>query len=369
MNVIVTGGGTGGHIYPAVAIAKGLQGRVDNVRILYVGTREGMESRLVPEQGLKFKGIAGRGLTRKIGLGTVKTAGSNIKALWEAKQILKEFRPDLVIGTGGYVSAPVVFTAALFGIPTLLHEQNVLPGKTNKVLSRLVKKVLLAFPESREHFSTPNKIEVVGLPVREEIGKISRKAGAEKFNLNPRKKTILVTGGSRGALSINKAMIQILTKLETHPEIQVIWSAGTATYRDVVKELGTEKISDLKKGWLLLEYIKDMPEALACSDLCICRAGAVTLAELSAAGKPGVLIPYPFASENHQEFNARVMAGRGAAKVILDHDLNGMTLWEEIQKILFSPVILEQMSARAQEVFEPGSLDKIIKICLETAWS
>lgn len=368
MNVIVSGGGTGGHIYPAVAIAKGMQERIDNVKILYVGTNKGMESRLVPGQGLEFKGIAGRGLTQRFGPDTVKAAGSNIVALWETKKILKEFRPDLVIGTGGYVSGPVVLTAALFGIPTLLHEQNALPGKTNKVLSRFVKKVMLTFRESKDYFSSPRKIEVVGLPVREEIGKISRKTGAEKFNLDPRKKTVLVTGGSRGALSINKAMIKIIAELEEHPEIQVIWAAGTATYHEVVKELETSGISRLKKGWLLLEYIEDMPEALACSDLCICRAGAVTLAELSAAGKPGILIPYPFASEKHQEFNARVMAGKGAAEVILDHELDGMALWQEIERILFCPIILEQMSARAKEVFEPGSMDKIIKICLETAW-
>lgn len=368
MRVIVTGGGTGGHIYPAMAVAKALMERFNDMEVLYVGTREGMEARLVPDNGLNFKGIAGKGLPRRLSIDTLRTAGTNLVALWETKKLLKEFRPDLVVGTGGYVSGPVVLTSALFGIPTLLHEQNALPGMTNKLLSKVVKNVMVTFPESAGYFPSKEKIKVVGLPVRAEIGQIDRKTGAAHFGLDPEKKTLLITGGSRGALSINKAVIYLLTKLEEHPAIQMIWAIGSATYDTIVGELEARGIDWRRAQWRIIEYIKDMPEALACSDLCICRAGATTLAELSAAGKASILIPYPYAAENHQEFNARAFEDKGAALVLLDKELEGALLWEHVQKLIFNGFKLEEMSVRAREVFNPGALDRIVNLCLQTAW-
>lgn len=368
MRVIVTGGGTGGHIYPAMAIAKRLIERAGDISILYVGTRDGMESSLVPANGIEFQGISGKGLSKKLGIETLKTIGANLSALWETKKILKEFKPDLVVGTGGYVSGPVVFTAAVFGIPTLLHEQNVFPGKTNKMLSRMVKKVMLTFPESKSYLKSEN-IEIVGLPVRDDIGQIDRKGAAAEFGLDPNKKTLLVTGGSRGALSINKAMLQLLGELDKYPDIQVIWSTGQATYQVIISDLEESGIKWHRENWKIREYIDNMPQALACSDLCICRAGAVTLAEISAAGLASILIPYPYASGNHQEYNARALEDIGAAKVILDKDLNGTVLWQVVDKVLFNTFSLEEMRGRAREVFQPGSLDKIVDICFKTAWS
>ncbi|WP_368294023.1 undecaprenyldiphospho-muramoylpentapeptide beta-N-acetylglucosaminyltransferase [Dehalobacter sp. TBBPA1] len=368
MRVIVTGGGTGGHIYPAMAIAKALQERLNDIRILYVGTRSGMEAKLAPENGLEFRGISGQGMPRQLSTEVLKAAGTNVKALWETKRILKEFDPDLVVGTGGYVSGPVVLTAAFFGIPTVLHEQNAFPGKTNKILARMVKRILLTFPESEKYFGVKDKVKVVGLPVREEIGKIDRKDGAKAFDFDPGKKTILVTGGSRGALSINQALIGLLPKLAPYPDVQLIWATGTATHDTILKELETRNIDWQRKQWKVLAYVEHIPEALACSDLCICRAGASTLAELSAAGKAGILVPYPYAAENHQEYNARAFENKGAACVILDKELNTEILWDNVQKVLLNPFKLEEMAARAKEVFAPGALDCIINLCLQTAW-
>jgi len=368
LRIIVTGGGTGGHIYPAMAIARGLLARYNDVEVLYVGTKEGMEATIVPANGLDFQGIAGKGLPRKISLETVKTAGQNVLALWQAKQILKKFKPDLVVGTGGYVSGPVVLTAAFFGIPTLLHEQNAFPGITNKILARMVKKIMVTFPESARFFPAKEKIEVVGLPVREEIGRVKRREGAEAFKLDPLKKTILVTGGSRGALSINKAMVHVLSQLAAHPEIQVIWATGKATHAQIVEELDKNKLNWRCEQWRIVEYIENMPEALACSDLCVCRAGAATLAELSAAGKASILIPYPYAAENHQEYNARVFEDKGAARVILDRELDGPLLNEHIQKLIFNPFLLEEMATKAKEIFKPGALERILELCRQTAW-
>lgn len=368
LKIIVTGGGTGGHIYPAIALAKGLRERVLDLEVLYIGTREGMEAKLVPDHGIPFQGISGRGWSRKWGKDTWVTVESNLKALWETKRILKEFKPDLVVGTGGYVSGPVVLTAATFGIPTLLHEQNALPGKTNQLLSHLVKKVMVTFPGSATHFHNKEKIEVVGLPVRGEVGKIPRKSGAQVFGVDPAKKTILVTGGSRGALRINQAMIYLLKKLTEEPQLQLIWATGTVGFESVRREIDEQGLSLECSNWRILEYISEMPAALACSDLCICRAGATTLAELSEAGKASILIPYPFAAENHQEYNARVFEQAGAAQLILDRELDGPLLWQSVEKTIGNPFKLEEMSVRAREVFQPGALDRMIGICIQTAW-
>jgi UDP-N-acetylglucosamine--N-acetylmuramyl-(pentapeptide) pyrophosphoryl-undecaprenol N-acetylglucosamine transferase len=288
--------------------------------------------------------------------------------MWQTKQILKNFKPDLVVGTGGYVSGPVVFTAAFFGIPALLHEQNAFPAVTNRILARVVKKIMVTFPESARYFPAGEKVHVVGLPVREEIGKVERRAGAAAFSLDPMKKTLLVTGGSRGALSINKAMIHVLTELAEYQEIQVIWATGTATYAEIIKDLDRSGIRWRRGQWRIIEYIDNMAAALACSDLCICRAGAATLAELSAAGKAGILIPYPYAAENHQEYNARAFADKKAGRLILDKELDGPKLWDAVNKILFNPFLMEQMAARAREAFEPGALDRILTLCRQTAW-
>jgi UDP-N-acetylglucosamine--N-acetylmuramyl-(pentapeptide) pyrophosphoryl-undecaprenol N-acetylglucosamine transferase len=368
VKVIVTGGGTGGHIYPALAIAKGILAREPESQILYVGTNEGMEARLVPEAGIDFQGVSGQGLPRKLSIDTIKVGAKSFKALWETKQILKEFKPDLVVGTGGYVSGPVVLTAALFGIPTLLHEQNALPGITNKILARFVRKVMVTFPESIAHFGLRKKLVLTGLPVRSEIGKVTRSDGARRLGLHPGRQTLLVTGGSRGARSINQAMPIVLKHLINRPDIQVIWATGKATYNETQKALNESGVNWKRDNWKVLEYLKDMPEALACTDLFVGRAGATTLAELMVAGKPGILIPYPFAAENHQEYNARALEKDGAARVILDSELSGENLWATLQEFLEKPYELGEMADAAKALGQPNALAKIVKVCFDAAW-
>lgn len=368
MRVIVTGGGTGGHIYPALAIAKGMQSADPQTEILYVGTDTGMEAKLVPESGLEFFSVPGQGLPRKISIETLKVGAKSVKALWETKQILKKFKPDLVVGTGGYVSGPVVLTAALFGIPTLLHEQNALPGVTNKILAKFVRKVMVTFPDSIARFGNQKKLVMTGLPVRSEIGQVSREEGAKRLALDPKRSTLLITGGSRGARSINQAMVKVLKELSSRPEIQVVWATGNATYEETLKGLEAAGIQWKRDNWKVLEYLKDMPAALACADLWIGRAGAASLAELMVAGKPSILIPYPYAAENHQEYNARALERAGAARVILDKDLNGKTLWQTIQEVMGQTGQLQAMAAKSRELGEPDALDKIVNICFETGW-
>jgi UDP-N-acetylglucosamine--N-acetylmuramyl-(pentapeptide) pyrophosphoryl-undecaprenol N-acetylglucosamine transferase len=368
MRIIVTGGGTGGHIYPALAIARGLLAKDPDTRILYVGTHEGMEARIVPDSGLDFAGVSGKGLPRKLGGELFRVAGKSLRALWETKKILKRFHPDLVIGTGGYVSGPVVLTAALFGFPTLLHEQNAFPGITNRILALFVRRVMVTFPESIEHFGAKKKVIEVGLPVRAEIGKISRTEGSRHFDLRPEKKTILVTGGSRGALTLNKAMVTVLKNLSVRPEIQLIWATGKETYPETIKGLESENIAWERPRWKVFKYLEDIPQALACADLCIGRAGAASLAEIAVAGKAGILIPYPYAAANHQEHNARSFVRAGAARLILDQELDGEKLWKLIDELLSDDSLLEKMSAAARNLAKPEALSKIVDLCRETGW-
>ncbi|MCL1917813.1 MAG: undecaprenyldiphospho-muramoylpentapeptide beta-N-acetylglucosaminyltransferase [Peptococcaceae bacterium] len=368
MRVLVTGGGTGGHIYPALAIAEGIRNAQPEAEVLYVGLREGMEARLVPENGWEFRGIAGRGMPRRISLGMLKTMGSSVKAFWQTKKILKGFHPDLVVGTGGFVSGPVLLVASLFGFPTLLHEQNVWPGMTNKLLARRVKKVMLAFEEGRAHFPERCPVEVVGQPVRPQVGHVERSEGLEFFGLVPGKKVLLVTGGSRGARSLNRAMVTVAEHLSEREDMQLIWATGTLDYEDTLAELKRVDIDPQRRGWCVAAYIENMPQALAAADLCVCRAGATTLAELSAARLPSILIPYPHAAENHQEFNARALVERKAARLILDKELTGDGLWEKVDELLKNAFVLEEMAARTGEALQGKALERIVRICLETAW-
>ena len=368
MRVMLTGGGTGGHIYPALAIAKGLLASDPETQILYVGIRDGMEARLVPEAGITFAGISGKGLPRRLSLDTLKVMGNSFKALWETKKLLHQFHPDLVVGTGGFVSGPVVLTAALFNIPTLLHEQNALPGITNRLLARVVRRVMVTFPESRERFGVKKKLELVGLPVRPEIGQVSRDSGSKYLKLRSDRLTLLVTGGSRGARTLNQAMIEVLAQLAQRPEIQVIWATGKATYTETIEGLKKRAISWERPEWRVLEYLKDMPEALACADLFIGRSGAASLAELMVAGIPSVLIPYPHAAENHQEHNARALVQAGAAQIILDSELSGERLWKAVNELISQPELLAKMGVAARSLAQPQALNKIVNLCRATAW-
>jgi len=350
-----------------LAIAEVIGAKVPQAEFLYVGLQEGMEAHLVPEAGLPFRGISGRGLPRRVTVDLLKTIGSNMRALYQTKKILRDFHPDLVVGTGGFVSGPVILVASFFGIPTLLHEQNALPGVTNKLLARRVKKVMVAFADGQAYFPKAETV-VVGLPVRSVIGQISRADGLAAFNLQSGKKTVLVTGGSRGAQSLNRAMGKAAIYMASRSDLQLIWATGTLDYEACIAELDKAGLTWQRPGWHIAPYIKTMPEALAAADLCICRAGASTLAELSASGRASVLVPYPFAAENHQEYNARALAERGAARLILDRDLTGEGIWQQIAELTSNPFLLESMGARAREAFPHDALDRIVNICLETAW-
>ncbi|MDO7788009.1 undecaprenyldiphospho-muramoylpentapeptide beta-N-acetylglucosaminyltransferase [Desulforamulus aquiferis] len=365
MRAVLTGGGTGGHIYPALAIAKGLQERFAGTDILYIGTNRGLEADLVPKAGFPFKAITVAGLERKISLANVKILWQAIRGFQEAKALLKEFRPDVVIGTGGYVCGPVVLAASRLGIPTLIHEQNALPGITNKLLSRVVDQVTVTFEDSRKYFSKGVKVGLTGLPIRPEILQAERHTALNNLQLKDDLLTLLVFGGSRGARRINQAMVDVVREFGNSQSIQVIHATGQTGYDEFIKDCQNKGI-DLDKyvNINIKAYLYNMHDALGAADLVVSRAGAATLAELTVLGIPSILIPYPYASENHQEFNARALADRGAAVLVKDKDLTGPLLVKEIRSIINDAERLRNMSLASKRLGRAGALNDIID-CVE----
>lgn len=360
MRIVITGGGTGGHIYPALAIARQLMTENPAAQILFVGTQNGLEAELVPRAGYKFAAINAQGLRRKL-------TGANLKAFWAAgkglmdsNQVLNEFAPGLVVGTGGYVCGPVVLMARLKGIPTAIHEQNAWPGLTNRLLARWVDLVMVNFPEARSRFPRSAKTAVTGLPVRPEILAVDRQTGAKRLGLDPAKRTLLVAGGSQGAYSINQAMLRLLIHFSRNKQVQIIQVTGPGGYAQLQQDLANQGLVLPENGNIrIVPYLYDMENALAVADLMICRAGAATLAEITAKGIPSVLIPYPYASENHQEFNARALQAKGAASLILDRELTGDKLLSTVQGLLAKPEQLTRMAAAAANMGRPQAAREI----------
>lgn len=365
MRVLVTGGGTGGHIYPALAIIKGLKKKKPATQFLYIGTKKGMEADIVPKEGLEFRTITIAGLERKFSWSTMVTLSKVPKGLWDAWRIIKDYKPDVVIGTGGYVCGPVVLIASLMKIPTVIHEQNAYPGITNKILARFVDEVCVTFSDSIKYFPPKTKVSLTGLPVRPEIIKATRETGYQKLNLDPGKFTLLVFGGSRGAQSINEAMISTLKKISVRDMIQVLHVTGSLTFDQTVQALENEGIQLDEKGNIkVVPYLYNMQDALAVADLVICRAGAATLAEITAKGIPAILIPYPFAAENHQEFNALALEKRGAAVMIKNSELNGTSLAEIVLNLYTQKEKLATMATNSRQLGILDAIDKIID-CIE----
>lgn len=361
MRFIVSGGGTGGHIYPALAIARGLLDRYPGAEILYVGTRSGMEAEIVPREGLPFQGIASAGLKRKLSLKNLGVVWQAGHGLLQASGIIRRFRPGAVIGTGGYVCGPVVLAAALKGIPTLIHEQNALPGVTNRILARFASRVAVTFADSVSYFPHREKTVLTGLPVRPEILQADREAGLKKLNFEADRFLLLSFGGSRGARSINQAMLPVLKKYAGDPRLNILHVTGKSGYEDFLEACSRESMDLAKIGNVTVSsYLYNIQDALAAADLVISRAGAATLAELTALGLPSILTPYPYAAENHQEYNARALGKEGAAQVVLDRHLNGEALCLKIEELLNKPDLLAQMAEASKRMGKKKALQDII---------
>lgn len=365
MKVLITGGGTGGHIYPAIAIAGKIKDEIKNVQILFVGTEKGLESQLVPKAGYQLKTITVRGFKRSLSLDTVKSVRDLFLGLSEAKKIIRDFKPDLVIGTGGYVCGPVVFVASLLNIKTIIHEQNVIPGVTNKILSKFVRKILVSFEESKEHFHNSRKIVVTGNPIRKEFIDVNRKECRKALGVDDDALVVMAFGGSRGAKKINETMVEVLQKINGRKDIHFIHVTGKEHYESVLNEF-KEKGIKIGKNIQIKEYVHDMPKLMGACDLVICRSGAITLAEVTAMGLPTILIPSPYVTNNHQEHNAKVLEKEGAAILLKEKELSRENIIELISLLSSDRSKLKNMATKSKILSKPNATDMIYTSILKT---
>lgn len=367
MRIIFAGGGTAGHINPALAIAGYVRQKQPDAEILYIGAKGGMEERLVPQAGFEFVGITVQGFRRKISPSAVKdniiTIKKAISASKEAKRIITEFKPDICVGTGGYVSGPVLRTAAKLGVPTIIHEQNAYPGVTNKMLSKRADRVMLAMPAAKERFKGNCNFVNTGNPVRGEILEVDRDEARKKLGLDERP-VILSFGGSLGARKINESLLDIIVRSSKDGKYQHIHAYGQ--YGKWFPELLKENGADLDaKNLDIREYINDMPVCLAASDVVIARAGAITLSEIQVKGKPAILIPSPNVAENHQYHNAMALVKENAAVMIEEKDLTPEKLTEEIDKLASDPERLKEYSQNALKMAVSDASQRIYSIIIE----
>jgi UDP-N-acetylglucosamine--N-acetylmuramyl-(pentapeptide) pyrophosphoryl-undecaprenol N-acetylglucosamine transferase len=339
MRAILAGGGTGGHVIPALAIANELK-KSYGAEVLFIGTARGIENRLVPAAGYALQ-LVRVGALKNVGLMTrAKTAFDLPRAVWAAARMLNEFAPDVVIGVGGYASGPAMLAAVVKHIPTLAFEPNVVPGFANRVVARFVSGAAVHFEETAKCF---RHAEVTGVPVRQAF-----------FDIEPKRSgtpTLLVFGGSQGAHAINEAMIRCLPELRRQaPGIHIIHQTGERDYNDALAAY-----KSLGESAEVFKFIEDMPAAFARADLVVCRSGASTVAEITAAGKPAIFVPFPRAADDHQRVNAEALARVGAAVVVEESKLEGVWLAETISALLGDPPRLEAMSGAARELAHPNA--------------
>ena len=366
MRIIVSGGGTGGHIYPAITIINTIREKCPEAEFLYVGTQRGLEADIVPKEGLPVATVDLQGFERSITPRNILRVGKAMVAVTKAAKIVRDFRPDAVIGTGGYVCGPVLMAASFLQVPTMIQEQNVLPGITNKMLSHLVNRVAVGSEAALPAFP-PDKAVYTGNPIRRAVMEARRDEGAEAFGFDPTKKTVLISGGSRGARAINRAMVGVLAKAAENPEVQMLHATGAKEYEDVMNRLREAGLSELPAHIKVVPYLYNMPQAEALADLAVFRAGATGLSELTARGIPSILVPYPFAAENHQEFNARALEKAGAAKVILNKDLTDETLGSALGELLADDDKLKAMAEASRSLGKPQAAEEIAEMVLALA--
>lgn len=368
MKVLFAGGGTAGHINPALAVAGYLREKEPDAKILYIGAKGGMEERLVPAAGFDFRSITVAGFQRKLNWKNVKrnaaAAVHVFTASREARRIIREFQPDICVGTGGYVAGPVIREAVKLKIPSVIHEQNAFPGVTNKMLSKHADRTMLAVADAQKYLSDGARCVLTGNPVRQEVLRAERDEARKKLGLDERP-LILSFGGSLGARTINESCADLLAQSARTGRFQHIHGYGQwgKWFPDLLKQKGV----DLKKHpeFDVREYINNMPDCLAAADLVICRAGAITLSELQAQGRASILIPSPNVAENHQYHNAMALVNRGAAAIIEEKDLTGEALCRKVDELFAKPDTIRSLGENAKKMAIVDANARIYKIMKE----
>ena len=362
MKVIVAAAGTAGHINPGLAIANKIMEEEKGSEVLFIGTPRGLENDLVPRAGYKLKTIEAYGFSKEISIQNIKKMITTLKATKKAQKIIEEFKPDIVIGAGGYICGPVVWAAKKSNIPVVLHESNAFPGKAVKMLASKADTVLISFEEARDRIKNAKKIVYTGTPVKIEKKNYTYEQKEKILNEIKMKKDlpiILVFGGSQGAQKINESIIEIITN-KLNEKYQIIWATGPKQY-DIIKSELDEKNININniKNIQIVPYIYNMEEVMNVSDVIVARSGAMTITEISNLGKPSILVPLPNVSQNHQLHNAKVLENVGAAKIILNNELNYENLNNEILNIISNEEKMKKMGEMAYSKSVKNVQDKI----------
>jgi UDP-N-acetylglucosamine--N-acetylmuramyl-(pentapeptide) pyrophosphoryl-undecaprenol N-acetylglucosamine transferase len=354
IKVIISGGGTGGHVFPAIAIANELKKQRPDAEILFVGAKGKMEMEKVPKAGFPIKGLWISGFHRKLTLRNLMFPFKLMSSLFKAFGIIQSFKPDVVIGVGGYASGPTLQVATMKGIPTLIQEQNSFPGITNRLLAKKVNRICVAY-DGMNKFFPEEKIRLTGNPVRQDIVELTAKKeeGLKHFGLNKNKKTILLFGGSLGARTLNDSMAANKDLLEKNQDVQVLWQAGKL-YIEEFKRSATAQLDNIQ----ILPFIDRMDLAYAMADLVICRAGALTISELCLVGKPAILIPSPNVAEDHQTMNAKALSTKDAGVLVADKDAKVML--EQALHILDNEQVIDSMKSNIQKLAKANAAKNIV---------
>ena len=371
MNVIFTCGGTAGHVNPALALAGFLRERDPKTRILFVGAERGLERDLIAHTPYPFRTVNISSFHRSLRPKELRHNLVSVRNLMHAKReadaILDEFQPDLIVGTGGYASYPVVRYGHARGIPTAVHESNAVPGLTTRLLENHCDRILVGFEDCRRYYKHKDRVVVTGTPVRGDFFTQTKAQAKEKLGVNDGRPLVVSVWGSLGASHMNEIMTDFILRACAKPFFSLIHSAGKAGYSKMSAELESEKPDYAKLGMDVRAYIYDMPRVMAAADLVLCRAGASTLAELTAMGKPAILVPSPNVTNNHQERNARVLEAAGGAKVMLEQEFTADSLLGLVSELLQHPGQLEEMSRNMLKLAVPDATDRIAAEVLELA--
>ena len=365
MRVVVTGGGSGGHVYPAIAIADKFREKDPEGEILYVGYLDGFEKRVVPKAGYEMAEIDTRWVDRSSLKEMGLTAYHVGRGIIQARKVLKRFKPDVIIGTGGFVCFPVIFSGHRLGIPCYIHEQNAFPGLANRQLEKYVTRVFLGFEEGGEFFADKKKLVVTGNPVRRSFYEIRKEEARKKLGISDDDFMILSFGGSLGAEAINDLALGILEDMNGREGQTLIFGTGRWYYDDVMAELNRRGITPCDNIHIM-NYIDDMDNYIAASDLIISRSGALSVAETLVAGKPSILVPSPNVTGNHQYFNAKAVADRGGAILIEEKDADPEMIRARVRELMNDPSKLKEMGERAREQAPVMTTDIIYNEILKT---
>lgn len=358
MKVIVSAGGTGGHLYPALALVEYIKKQERDAEFLFVGTTDRLESKVVPELGYDYVGLNVKGLVGNP-IQKIKNAMIFVKSLSESKKILKKFKPDIVVGFGGYPSASIVLAAQRMGIKTMIHEQNSIIGLTNKILIKKVDKIVCCYEKALNEFPK-EKTYLLGNPRASVISESTLRDVHDIYNIDKGRKVLVIVMGSLGSATVNNVMKEALEKMQ-HEEYDVIFATGQAHYEKLKEEM-----NNLSSSIHVLPYIEDMPSVLASSDLVVSRGGATTLAEITALGTPAIVIPSPYVVANHQEYNAKELSDKQAAYLLLEKDLNSNTFVEKVNEYMYNPIKLDVLKTNAKSLGKPNACKDIYDLIKKT---